>query len=122
MVQLLEKVDGAIVVTTPQQVAISDVRKAITFCRKVHLPVLGVLENMSGFVCPHCRKRVDIFQTGGGKAMAKDMGVHFLGSIPLDPDIVRSGDAGTPYVQAFAESEAAKAFHKAIEPILKRLA
>lgn len=120
--QLLDDADGAIVVTTPQQVAISDVRKAITFCRQLKLPVLGVLENMSGFVCPYCGKRVDIFNRGGGQAMAEDMRVPFLGTIPIDPNIVQSGDAGTPYVRIFPDSDAAKAFVGAVELILKPLA
>jgi Mrp family chromosome partitioning ATPase len=109
------------VVTTPQQVALTDVRKAITFCRQLHLPVLGVLENMSGFVCPHCGKRVDIFNQGGGEVMAGDMDVPFLGRIPIDPDIVQAGDAGKPFIRAFAGSEAARAFAKAIDSMLERL-
>jgi ATP-binding protein involved in chromosome partitioning len=121
VVQLIEDADGAIIVTTPQQVAISDVRKAITFCRQLDLPVLGVLENMSGFICPHCGEGIDIFNRGGGEAMAEDMNVPFLGRIPLDPDIVRAGDEGTPFTQAFADSETAKAFGKAIGSILKCL-
>ena len=75
--QLLGDADGALIVTTPQDVALIDVRKAITFCRQVKLPILGVVENMSGFVCPHCGKTVDIFKSGGGEAMASDMGVPF---------------------------------------------
>jgi Mrp family chromosome partitioning ATPase len=119
--QLIEDADGAVMVTTPQHVAISDVRKAITFCRQLHLPVLGVLENMSGFVCPHCGKRVDIFNQGGGEVMARDMDVPFLGRLPIDPAIVQAGDEGIPFIQAFADSEAAKAFGQAINPLLQRL-
>jgi len=118
-VQLIGKADGAIIVTTPQHVAISDVRRCITFCHKLHLPVLGVIENMSGFICPHCGKRADIFKTGGGEVMAREMNVPFLGRIPIDPNIVIAGDNGTPHINVFAESEAAKSFRKAIEPILK---
>jgi len=116
--QSIEHADGAIVVTTPQQVAVSDVRKSVTFCRKLDLPVIGVLENMSGFVCPHCGKTVDIFATGGGKQMATEMNIPFLGQIPLDPHIVTSGDAGKPYLQAFPDSPTTQAFRKAIEPVL----
>jgi len=116
--QLVENADGAIVVTTPQDIAILDVRKSVSFCRQLNLPVLGVIENMSGFVCPHCGKRADIFKAGGGETMAKDMDVPFLGRIPIDPRIVEASDSGTPYVQAYAESEAAQAFNKAVDPII----
>ena len=121
VVQLLEDADGAIIVTTPQQVAISDVRKAITFCRQVDLPILGVLENMSGFVCPHCGKGVDIFNWGGGETMALDMKVPFLGRIPINPDIVRAGDDGTPFIHAYSDSEAARVFGKVIDSLLQCL-
>jgi ATP-binding protein involved in chromosome partitioning len=117
--QLLEDADGAIIVTTPQDVALIDVRKAITFCRQVNLPVLGVVENMSGFVCPHCGKTVNIFKTGGGESMASDMGVPFLGRIPLEPKIVDAGDSGKPYFEFYRESETAQAFNRVIEPLLK---
>jgi ATP-binding protein involved in chromosome partitioning len=116
--QLLENADGAIIVTTPQDVALIDVRKAITFCRQVNLPVLGVVENMSGFVCPHCGKTVNIFKTGGGESMASDMAVPFLGRIPLEPKIVDAGDSGKPYFEYYRESETAKAFNRVIEPLL----
>jgi ATP-binding protein involved in chromosome partitioning len=118
VVQLLEDADGAIVVTTPQDVALTDVRKAITFCRQVKLPILGVVENMSGFVCPHCNKTVDIFKSGGGKQMASEMGVPFLGRIPLDPKIVETGDNGQPYLEGYHDSETARAFDVVIEPLL----
>jgi len=117
--QLLEKADGAVIVTTPQDVALIDVRKAITFCRQVKLPILGVVENMSGFICPHCGKTVDIFKAGGGEAMALDMEVPFLGRIPLEPKIVDAGDSGRPYLEYNRESETAKAFNTVIEPILR---
>lgn len=117
--QSIEGADGTIIVTTPQQVAISDVRKSITFCRKLNMPVIGVLENMSGFVCPHCGKRIDIFSSGGGEQMAAEMGVPFLGRIPFDPEVVASGDTGTPYMQAFPDSPTSRAFREAIEPIIR---
>ena len=116
--QLLEDADGAIIVTTPQDVAIIDVRKAIAFCRQVKLPILGVVENMSGFICPHCGKTINIFKSGGGESMASDMEVPFLGRIPLEPKIVDSGDSGRPYLQYNRESETAKAFNRVIEPLL----
>lgn len=118
VIQLLEGADGAVVVTTPQDVSLADVRKSITFCRATKLPVLGVVENMSGFICPHCANTVDIFKSGGGEKMASEMGVPFLGRIPIDPKMVESGDSGKPYVESFAESETSKAFSCIIEPLL----
>ena len=115
--QLLKDADGAVVVTTAQQIAINDVRKCINFCHKVNWPVLGVLENMSGFVCPHCHQRVDIFKTGGGKKMAEEMNVPFLGSIPIDPNIVIAGDDGT-FFKNLVKPETYKAFVDAIKTII----
>lgn len=117
VIQLIEKLDGAVVVTTPQQLSIDDVRRSIQFCRTTNVPVLGVVENMSGFVCPHCGKTTDIFKTGGGQQMAKEMDVPFLGKIPLDPAVAEASDSGTPYIKAFAESETAKAFSAALQPL-----
>ncbi len=91
--QLLPDVDGVIIVTTPQDVALVSVRKSINFVKKLKLNVIGIVENMSGFTCPHCGKKVDIFKTGGGKKAAEDFKIPFLGSIPLDPDIVEIGDS-----------------------------
>jgi ATP-binding protein involved in chromosome partitioning len=119
IVQLLEKADGAIIVTTPQEVALSDVRKCITFCRQLNLPVLGVLENMSGFVCPKCGEKTDVFKSGGGEIMANEMHVRFLGRIPIDPQIVRACDSGQPYVQHYSSSQAAQAFKEAMLPLFK---
>jgi ATP-binding protein involved in chromosome partitioning len=116
--QILKKVDGAIIVTTPQDLALTDVRKSIRFCGKLNMPVLGVIENMSGFVCPHCGKITDIFKSGGGQHMALDMGVPFLGRIPIEVDIVRSGDDGKPFVAAYANSETARRFKKIVDIIL----
>jgi len=108
----------AVVVTTPQDVAIADVRRSVSFCKTLSLRVVGIIENMSGLVCPHCGEQVDLFKVGGGKKLAAEMGVPFLGRIPFDPQIVASGDSGTPFTQSFAESQAAKAFALAIEPVL----
>jgi len=118
IVQLLENTDGAVIVTTPQEVALSDVRKGITFCRNLNLPVIGVLENMSGFVCPKCGEVIDIFKSGGGEKMATQMNVPFLGRVPIDPQIVRACDSGQPYVQHYSSSQAARAFKKAMLPLL----
>lgn len=86
--------DAAIIVTTPQEVATFDVRKSIDFCSKLSLPVSGIIENMSGFVCSHCGEKTDIFGSGGGKRMAEELGIPFLGAIPITPGVVRESDAG----------------------------
>jgi ATP-binding protein involved in chromosome partitioning len=119
VVQLLEKADGAIVVTTPQEVVLSDVRKCITFCRNLNLPVLGVLENMSGFVCPRCGERTDVFKSGGGEIMANEMHVRFLGRIPIDTQIVEACDSGRPFVYNYNKGQTAKAFEKILNTILE---
>jgi len=119
--QLIEDADGAVIVTTPQDVAISDVRKCITFCRQLKMPVLGVIENMSGFVCPHCGLRTDIFKSGGGERMASEMGVVFLGCIPMDTTVVESGDAGQPFVDHRADTPGARAFEQITEALRDRL-
>jgi ATP-binding protein involved in chromosome partitioning len=111
--------DGALIVTTPQELSLVDVKKSISFCRKLQMPVLGVIENMSGFVCPNCGEETQIFKSGGGKRMAAEMGVPFLGRIPIDPRIVDASDVGTSYLQAYADSPAAGAFRQAIQPVLE---
>lgn len=119
IVQLLEDADGAVIITTPQEVALSDVRKCISFCNNLNLSVLGVLENMSGFICPKCGERTDVFKSGGGENMARQMRVPFLGRIPIDPDIVRSCDSGKPFVFNYSKSQTAKAFESVSGPILE---
>ena len=116
--QLLPESDGAIIVTTPQNLSTIDVRKSINFCRKVNVPVLGVIENMSGFVCPECKAVLDIFKTGGGEKMAGEMGVPFLGRIPIDPLIVEASDNGDPFVYHYSNTEVAKAFVRAVQPLM----
>ena len=110
VIQLLGDPDGAVIVTTPQAVATADVRRSIGFCRKMGLPILGVVENMSGFACPSCHTVTDIFDAGGGESMARELGVPFLGRIPIDPQIARDCDQGRPFVQAHAESETGRVF------------
>jgi Mrp family chromosome partitioning ATPase len=119
--QLIEHADGAIIVTTPQELAVADVRRCIAFCSQVGLSIVGVVENMSGFVCPTCGTRTGIFKSGGGETMARSLGLPFLGAIPMDPDIVASGDQGVPFVQAHPRSEAARAFQEVIENLLARI-
>jgi Mrp family chromosome partitioning ATPase len=113
-------IDGAIIITTPQEVALMDVRKEINFCKKVGVPIIGVVENMSGFVCPNCKNESQIFPptTGGAEKMAKDMEVPFLGKIPLDPRIARSCDEGKFYMSQYPDSPATKALQQIISKIL----
>lgn len=117
-VQVLRTVDGVVIVTTPQDLAVVDVRKCVTFCKQLSLPVLGIIENMSGFVCPHCGKRTDIFPGAGGEQIAKDFGVPFLGGVPMDPTVARSGDAGKPLIAFEKDSPTAQAFAHVFQPLL----
>ena len=96
--QLAPNIAGAVIVTTPQDVAILDIKKAVTFARTIGLPVIGIIENMSGMVCPHCGGAIDLFGSGGGRRVAAEMNVPFLGVIPLDPAIRKAADEGRPYL------------------------
>lgn len=116
--QLIPQSDGAVVVTTPQNLSLNDVRKCINFCKQVNVPVLGVIENMSGLVCPNCKTVIDIFKSGGGEKMAREMGVPFLGKIPIEPQIVEACDSGRPFVYHYSKTGAARAFARGIEHIL----
>ena len=117
--QLINPIDGAVVVTTPQRVAAMDVRKSITFCAQVGMKVLGVVENMSGFVCPKCGEVTHILRSGGGKLMADDMGVPFLGSIPIDPMVAEAGDMGQAFVMHHAASPTAEIMRSVVAPLLE---
>jgi ATP-binding protein involved in chromosome partitioning len=121
VIQLMENATGAVIVTTPQEVALLDVRKSVTFCRELKLPVLGVVENMSGFVCPKCGEVAEIFKKGGGEEMASDMGIPFLGRVPITQAVVESGDAGRPCVFRHADDPAAKAFEQIAGTLREKL-
>jgi ATP-binding protein involved in chromosome partitioning len=116
--QLIGQLDGAVIVTSPQKVASVDVRKSITFCRHLNLPVLGVVENMHGFACPRCGDISFIFGDGGGRKMAVEMKVPYLGSIPIDPDIAESCDKGCAFVHRYAQSAAAGIMREIVKPIV----
>ena len=116
--QLIPEADGAIVVTTPQDVALLDSRKSVTFAKALKLPVLGIVENMSGLICPHCGKEIDLFKIGGGENAAHEMGVPFLGRVPIDPSVVDSGDSGKPIVLTKRDSLATKAFDEIADKIV----
>jgi len=111
----------AIVVTTPQKVALADVRKSINFCKTVKMEITGVVENMSGFVCPHCNETVDIFKSGGGEELARELELPFLGKIPMDPQVVMAGDDGKPYLSSGAKSPATIAFDGVVTSVVQRL-
>ena len=110
-----------VVVTTPQEVALADIRKSISFCKTVHLKTLGIVENMAGFKCPHCNEPIDLFSSGGGVKTAKSSGLEFLGSLPFDTQVVASGDSGVPMMFQDKETEFTKAFDTIVENILKQL-
>lgn len=110
---------GAVIVTTPQEVSLLDSRKAIVFARKLNLKIIGIIENMSGLRCPHCGKKIALFKEGGGERTAKEMGVPFLGRVPLEPHIVESGDAGKPFIIEKPDSEASKVFMGIVNEIVK---
>jgi len=100
----------AIIVTTPQEVALADVRKSISFCKRVKMDVFGLIENMSGLSCPHCGEIIDLFGSGGGEKTARQFGLNFLGRIPIDPNVVQCGDSGQCYRDANADSNVSRAF------------
>jgi ATP-binding protein involved in chromosome partitioning len=117
--QLIPEMSGAIVVTTPQDVALLDSRKCVSFLNQLKIPTLGILENMSGMKCPHCGKPIDVFKQGGGKRAAADLSVPFLGAIPIDPEIVEASDTGKPYVLEHPDSDAAKVLGNIVEEVGK---
>jgi len=107
-----------VIVTTPQEVSLIDVKKSIRFCQKTKMRILGIVENMSGFICPHCGKPIDLFKKGGGEKLAQELGLRFLGRIPIDPRVVDTGDTGRPFIAAYPESPTAKAFEELIRKII----
>ena len=119
VVQTIPDAKG-IIVTTPQEVALADIRKSISFCKTVKMETLGVLENMAGFTCPHCNKHIDLFKSGGGEKTAKAQGLNFLGSIPFDTRVVESGDDGVPVMVYEADGPFKLAFEKVVDNIIKQ--
>ena len=109
----------AIIVTTPQEVALADVRKSINFCKTVKMEIFGLIENMSGFSCPHCGEMIELFGTGGGEKTANQMGIRFLGRIPFDPKMVACGDSGVCYQESHSDSAVTKAFTDVAEAMSK---
>ena len=115
--QLIPNLNGAVIVTTPQDVAILDSRKSVGFAKQLEIPFVGIIENMSGFICPHCGEGIDLFGKGGGEKAALDLAVPFLGSIPIEPDIVKSGDSGQPFIHFLAGTSTAQIMGEIIDKI-----
>ena len=116
--QLLPDLDGVVIITMPSDLSSSIVKKAVTFAQRLKLPIIGVVENMSGFVCPHCNEKIEIFSSGGGKKMAQEEGVPFLGSIPIDPKVSADSDKGAPFIISHKDSAASKAFMEIVSKIV----
>jgi ATP-binding protein involved in chromosome partitioning len=119
--RLIQQVDGTIIVTTPQDVALLDSRKAVSFSKQINIPVLGIVENMGGMACPHCGESIDLFKIGGGEKAAMELGVPFLGRIPIEPRVVLSCDAGEPFLTESDDSLAKSAFTRVIKTLLEQL-
>jgi len=117
VMQLLPEMDGVVIVTIPSEVSQDVVKKAVTFARMLNVPVIGIIENMSGFVCPNCGAQINIFRVGGGEKISDDLAVPFLGRIPIDPKICEDSDKGLPFVIEHMDSPAVKAFMKIVEKI-----
>jgi ATPases involved in chromosome partitioning len=119
--QLAPNVRGAIIVTTPQEVAVLDAGKAVKFIEAMEMPVLGIIENMSGMICPHCGGAIDLFGMGGGRRAAEDLGVPYLGAIPLDSAMVQSGDRGCPFILSHSDSPTWEAVEAVMENLVRIL-
>ena len=117
VLQLLPEMDGVIIVTIPSEVSQIVVKKAVTFARMLNVPVIGIVENMSGFACPKCGTVTDIFSIGGGEKIAKDLAVPFLGKIPLDPKICEDSDKGMPFIVHHSDSMSAQGFMRIVQEI-----
>lgn len=114
-IELVNKVGGVVIVTTPQDVALLDSRRSVTFSKINNLPIIGIVENMAGLTCPHCGKDVEVFKIGGGEKAAIEMGVPFLGRIPIDPRIAVQADSGEPYIVACQDSPVGKIFQEIVD-------
>jgi ATP-binding protein involved in chromosome partitioning len=113
--QLIPDISGAVIVTTPQDVSVLDAEKSVLFAKELGVPVIGIIENMSGFVCPHCKKEIDLFGAGGGEKSAGKMNVPFIGRIPLEAEMVKSGDSGRPHIEKGTETS------KVLDEIINRV-
>ena len=121
IVQLVPGLSGAIIVTTPQEIALLDSRKSVNFVKSLKVSMIGIIENMSGLACPHCGKEIDLFKTGGGKRAAADLKVAFLGRIPIEPAIVDSTDQGRPFIRAYGKTSTARLMDEIVGKIMARV-
>ena len=119
--QLVPRLSGAIIVTTPQEIALLDSRKSVNFAKSLKLPVIGIIENMSGLICPHCGKEIDLFKTGGGEKAAAELKVAFLGRIPIEPAIVDSTDEGRLFIRAYGKTPTARLMDEIVGKIMQRV-
>ena len=115
--QLLPEMDGVVIVTIPSEVSQIIVKKSAFFARQVGMPIIGIVENMSGFVCPKCGSKADIFQSGGGRKIAEELRIPFLGSIPIDQSVCQDADRGAPFIVEHADSPASKSFMEIVEKV-----
>jgi len=120
--QLVPGLSGAIIVTTPQEIALLDSRKSVNFAKSLKIPVIGIIENMSGLICPHCGERIDLFKTGGGERAAAELKVAFLGRIPIEPAIVDSTDQGRPFIRAYGKTLTARLMDEIVGKIMQGVA
>ncbi len=121
IMQLLPELDGVIIVTIPSEVSQAVVKKAVTFARQMNVPILGIVENMSGLVCPHCSELINVFSKGGGAKVSKEMGVELIGSILMDPRVALDSDSGVPFIYSHPDSPAAIAFNGVVERVLDQV-
>lgn len=121
ILQLLPEMDGVVIVTIPSEVSQAVVKKAVTFARKMNVPILGIVENMSGMVCPHCEELIEVFSKGGGARVSDEMGVELLGSIPLDPQVAADSDKGVSFIVEHPDSLASEEFMKIIRKIEEKV-
>jgi Mrp family chromosome partitioning ATPase len=119
--QLIQNLNAVVIVTTPQDVAILDARKSILFAQQLEVPFIGLVENMSGFVCPECNKEVELFGSGNGEKIATEFNIEFLGRIPLEPAIIRSGDSGKPFIHFNKETKTAEHINAILESLTMQL-
>ncbi len=119
--QLISDINGAVIVTTPQDIAILDSRKSVQFAKELKMPVIGIIENMSRFLCPHCEKEIDLFGIGGGEKAASSLDVPFLGRIPIEPVVVKSGDSGHPFIDLKVETPASKNMNVIVDKIISNI-
>jgi ATP-binding protein involved in chromosome partitioning len=121
IMQLIPGIDGVLMVTAPSEVSQIVVKRAVGFTRELHVPLIGIIENYSGFICPKCGAEFDILGAGGGHRISEELGVPFLGKIPIDPKICEDSDSGTPFIIKRAETPAAKAFMQIVDKVEKQL-